>query len=183
MPKPQILLDIDGVLNTYPAKPKHMWGDDFQEHKVTDLSKGKEWTLIVGQPVIDFINEINVERADIWWHTTWQASANEVAKAFGISEFPVLDAPEYTSWDRRVAKGWWKLAAVKRTLLDAEAPVIWIDDEAGVYWIKQLHDQCKEAGLSQEGWDRLTVICPDSQSGLSKAHMAKIEHIIDEWND
>lgn len=177
--QPQILLDIDGVLNTFPQRPTHMW-DEFQEHRVSDLDTGRTFTLIIGQPVIGFLNEIHAAgHADILWHTTWQNSANEVAKAFGITEFPVLPASEFDRWIRDKARGWWKLAAVKRAMLEAEAPVIWIDDDAGMYWVRKLYQECLAEGMSEAQWELLTVICPDAQSGLSQAHMSKIMKIID----
>lgn len=72
MSRPQILLDIDGVLNTYSAYPRHMYSE-FQDHKVTDAQTGKTYTLIIAQEVIDFFNEIHAQGlVDIRWHTTWQ---------------------------------------------------------------------------------------------------------------
>ncbi len=181
MARPIILLDIDGVLNTWPAFPKHMW-DEFQEHLCTDMMTGREYRLVIGQPVIDFFNEIeHQELVDIFWHTTWQASAGIVAEAFGLPlTWSGLDAPEFDLWDRREAKGWWKLPPVKRILAQAEGPVIWIDDDAEIYWVNMLRKECLAEGID---FSRLTVICPDRRSGLSQAHLAKIEHIIDDWKD
>lgn len=174
MSKPIWLLDIDGVLNTWPKYPRHMWGDDFQEHVVCDLRTGKDFRIVVGQPVIDFINDVHVRGlVDIRWHTTWQRSANEVAKAFGLPlDLPVADAPEFDLWDRRRAKGSWKIGAARRLLESTDVPVIWTDDDLGVYWLEQM----RKEGLDL---DRLTAICPDPQSGLSSRHMRMIMQVID----
>ncbi len=178
MARPIWLLDIDGVLNTWPRTPVHAH-NEFQEHVVCDLSTGKDFRLVIAQPVIDFINEMWASGdVDLRWHTTWQKSSIEVAKAFGIAlDIPVQEAPEFDRWRQRTeGAGWWKMAAGQRILDSTDVPVIWTDDDLGVYWIEQM----KKAGTKL---DRLVKICPDPGTGLSKAHMAKIEHIIDDWKD
>lgn len=98
---------------------------------------------------------------------------------FGLPEFPVLDAPEFDAFRRNIGKGWWKLAAVQRVLMEGDGPVIWIDDDAGMYWVNVLLKQATKAGMTIEQWSRLTVIVPDAQSGLTRRHMDKIMKIID----
>lgn len=162
------LLDIDGVINraswTVPEGAFETW----IEHRVTDLSTGRSFRIRMAAEVIEFINEVHASRkANIIWHTTWQRSANEVAKAFGLPHnLPILDAPEFERWDHQNAHGWWKMQAGVRNItaaVEAGRRVIWTDDDLDFSHLRELRVDFDMA--------ELMVIAPDSAVGLTQEHL------------
>lgn len=169
--KPSWLLDIDGVISPYTLGlttrlPLHIHKDWITE-KVVD-SKGKEFKVQVARRVVDFINDVHADDlVNIIWHTTWQHDANEISRIFGLPEFPVLDAPEFETWNRRTARGWWKQAPAQRHLDSTTAPTLWTDDDLNMGWADKMS--------SPHG---LKIIAPNQHTGLTPKHLADIGNFL-----
>lgn len=162
------ILDVDGVLNPVGKKPpKHIW-KDWEEEYVTDLQTGRDWQIKIATDVIDFIKEIDYrDDVQIFWHTTWQHGANDIARIFGFPEFPVLDAPEFKTWNHRDSQGWWKMPAVERFLAVNDHDVLWIDDDLAVVHPLPTHRF------------KLEMIAPNQFTGLTPKHLKQIREFLD----
>lgn len=158
-----MLLDVDGVLNPVGRKPPKHVHKEWACHDIVD-SKGKSWPVKIALPIIEFVNMIHDDGlADIVWHTTWQQDADLISDAFGLPKFPMLDAPEFESWNHETAQGWWKLAAVQRHLDLTKAATLWIDDDLNMGWDGPLNIP-----------HGLHALAPDQWTGLTPKHLKQI---------
>lgn len=162
---PVWLCDIDGVLNAVTSKPdSNVWPRDTWR---TDVVAG--FRLHVAQPVIDFVCHVHdIGAAEVRWHTTWQNSAHEFAKAFGFPELSVQHAPEAENFD---SPTWWKKPAVFRVLYGENRRLIWTDDE--IKWM--LHENYITSNFNNEG---ALIISPTERVGLTKKHVKRISEYL-----
>lgn len=164
--RPVIFLDIDGVINSYPA-PKH--------HMIKKLGAFTNVT-VEGYPiwyhpeVIDFFNAVHSGgAADIIWLTTWRAEARtSLAPAVGLEDFPTITKSigSFHNW----SEDWWKWQGVQDFLQDNDEgrPVIWIDDELSR---PRKHDF--RARYDEDGTNSL-FITPQSCPGLTPELLEKV---------
>lgn len=164
------IFDIDGVLNPVGIKPpKYVW-KDWVEENVTDPSTGRDFPVKIACDVIDFIKEIDFrEDVQIFWHTTWQRGANDLGAIFGLPEFPVLECPEFKTWNHRNSQGWWKTPAVERFLAVNDHDVLWVDDDLAVVSPLPHHRD----GMILE------CIAPNQFTGLTPKHLKQIRKFLD----
>ncbi|MEZ0108809.1 hypothetical protein ABH920_002810 [Catenulispora sp. EB89] len=151
--KPMLLIDVDGPLNPYAAKPTRRPAG-YTTHKFLPPSWAEERKILLtllGMP------DEEVKPLRVWlnpdhgpalaalpftliWATTWQHEANEyIGPVLGLPELPVIVWPE----DRvEPADGvYWKTPEIV-AWADGR-PFAWIDDEitdADREWVSDWHD-------------------------------------------
>ncbi|NUT46333.1 MAG: hypothetical protein HOV94_03285 [Saccharothrix sp.] len=179
-----LLLDVDGPLNPYAAKPNARppgyetfrytpaggWytGRDVRRHK------GLRVWLNPGHGAL-LLELAAATGLELVWATTWSHEANTlIAPAVGLPELPVIDFPDadlerdeagHARWSR---DGGWKWSAVVRYA--AGRPLAWLDDE---------HDDtgARAAGATfdRDRADSPTLLCHvDPYRGLQPAHLDRI---------
>lgn len=129
MPKPLILIDVDGVLNPYAAKPTRR-PDGYKTIRVllpSMIEAGKP--IYRHKPLRVWLNESHGPAllklaadndAELVWATTWEDYANEhIGPAIGLPELPVI------KWGFKAKH--WKFDAVLEYVGDR--PFIWFDDD------------------------------------------------------
>jgi hypothetical protein len=175
---PVWLLDIDGVLNAIStvANPD-VWPAD-RWVRAEAACAGVRWPLLAARPVLDFVRRVHrAGRAEIRWHTTWQAEAAAVSRALGLPDFPVQPAPEFDSWQRQrlggaapVGATWWKLPAAERVVDDEGRALLWTDDDTEA----QLGPVVEEVHPLYTRPDVLLVV-PRTEVGLSPMDLLAID--------
>lgn len=123
-----ILVDVDGVLNPYAAKPcrrpagytTHRLRPSGWEHATNAL---RVWLTPDHGPLL-----LDLSRSTGWdlvWATTWHHDANRmISPRVGLPELPVIDFGAHPGTLRG-----WKYPAV--TSYCARRPLVWFDDDFG----------------------------------------------------
>lgn len=137
-----LLLDVDGPLNPYNAKP-HARPDGYHTFRYTQDGRwfsGDNARRVKGMRVWlnpahgamlrGLANETGLELA---WATTWQHEANtHIAPAVGLPALPVVEFPvadlDAGGWTRL---GGWKFPSVQAYA--AGRPLAWLDDEHAMF--------------------------------------------------
>lgn len=127
MTRPLLLIDIDGPLNPYAAKP-HRRPDGYQTHRMmTDSWRARGER----KPLRVWLNPDHGPALlglpyDLVWCTTWEAEANEwIGPHLGLPTLPHIEFPEL--WAARADGTFWKTHDVVRWA--AGRPFAWVDDE------------------------------------------------------
>lgn len=179
-----LLLDVDGPLNPYGARPHRPAGyrtywetPDGEWVSGPDPVDGHSVWLHPGHGRIlrDLADETGLE---LVWATAWRHAANErVAPAIGLDPLPVIDFPDsdmelnergYLSWR---ADGGWKWPAV--AAYAAGRPLAWLDDEHG-----DADFALARAAFERDRAGVPTLLCHvDPRFGLQERHLAEVR----EW--
>ncbi|WP_405596138.1 HAD domain-containing protein [Streptomyces sp. NBC_01410] len=137
--KPLLLIDIDGPLNPYAARPQRR-PEGYGTHRM----RPSGWTE--GKPLRVWLNpEHGVELlalADVYelvWATTWKGEANEwIGPHLGLPELPFIDWPQMHG---KAPRGtFWKTQYILEYA--AGRPFAWVDDEMTALdqeWVAQRH--------------------------------------------
>lgn len=177
-PRPVVALDVDGVLNALAPAP----GAGGVPHTVTVPAGAlPNSPFLAGGGLRDLTATIHLhpahgewirrllERADVWWATTWEGAANtHLAPLLGIDPLPVLNlragVPFGIARDRdsAAAKAW----ALTDLAEETGAPVVWVDDGnlrwAGTTWLA--------------GRGLAVPVAPDA--GLTATHRSAVEEFL-----
>jgi hypothetical protein len=176
--RPVLLLDIDGVLNLFPAR----WtlagrvkgtGPEIREHDthrvLLDDDQTVPYMLRIPQDTPSLVAQLT-EHFDIHWYTMWNTSANRVfAPLAGLPEFPhfecdwvagreEFDAARSPEWMRKY------IWIAKTPLIPGflgDRPFLWIDDdtsEVDTLWLE-----------SHPGVGVFQLITVKPHSGLTQA--------------
>jgi hypothetical protein len=94
MPKPLLLLDVDGPLNPFAAKPTQR-PDGYETHRLSPAG----WTA---KPLRVWLNPKHgpmllaiADMVDLVWATTWRDDANRIiAPLIGLPELPVIQVKQ-----------------------------------------------------------------------------------------
>jgi hypothetical protein len=133
--KPLLLLDVDGPLNPYAAKP-HRRPEGFTTRRLrptgwTDRKPLRVWLHPDhGRLLLDFTERVGME---LVWCTTWEHDANTmIGPVIGLPELPVIEF-KFTATE-------WKFNAV--AAYAAGRPLAWLDDDFKLYgrelaWFEQ----------------------------------------------
>jgi hypothetical protein len=151
--QPILLIDVDGPLNPYAAKPTQR-PDGYTTHRLLPQSwvaEQRSLLTMLGMP------NKRVKPLRVWlnpdhgpalaalpfalvWATTWEHEANEyIGPVLGLPELPVITWPE----SRTEPDGglYWKTPEI--VAWAAGRPFAWIDDEitdADQDWVRDRHD-------------------------------------------
>ncbi|HEY3751719.1 MAG TPA: HAD domain-containing protein [Pseudonocardiaceae bacterium] len=181
-----LLLDVDGPLNPYAAKPfarpggyvtyRETAAGDWVSGRLVRRRKGHRVWLNPGHGALlrSLADETGLE---LVWATAWEHAANKrIAPAIGLDPLPVIEfpAPDITRDERGRLRwrldGGWKWPGV--TAYAAGRPLAWLDDE---------HDDADYA-LARAAFDRdraeaPTLLCHvDPRYGLLTSHLDRIRN-------
>jgi hypothetical protein len=175
--RPVVALDIDGVLNPDKLMP------GYETHHVTvpaiDVPNSPFVSGGGKEPLQLQVRTWSVHRdwilsltshADVVWATTWEQAANKVyGPLLGVGPFSlgtsVEDTPPKFGQIRSGDVDGWKAMALDDNFHGT--PLVWVDDNAYKF-DGELYD-----------WDAPSlVIVPDPATGLTVAHMAKIDEFL-----
>ena len=166
-----ILLDIDGVSNPVRFLPQDSSDWQFEpSFKSTKASGG--FTLNLSREMAAAILGLG---CDIRWLTTWGHHAHfNIGMHFDWINYPVLAEPPESSGMYGGGSDWlWKPRAVMDFLKDPGDKVVWIDDDADDYV-----DHWQKHGLVLDPHNRLLVICPETNIGLTRDHIKRIDEFL-----
>lgn len=143
MPRPLVLLDVDGVLNA--LRPGDAWPDwQFGQAVADGRTYRISWSPSVVARVLRW-----AEVADVQWLTTWGHDANRSLRhLLGMPELPVAGTYTDAGQPDRISSGadshaeaapaapdqltgrWWKFDVVRRLVhTEPERPLVWLDDD------------------------------------------------------
>jgi HAD domain in Swiss Army Knife RNA repair proteins len=172
--RPQLFLDVDGVLNAFDLDPGGDVDtfDDFGLHEV-------EFEFEVGHPrtfVVCLSPAMGARLAqlavDIHWVTTWEHRADSaIAPLCGLpSGLPVLSPlDEAEEWELD-----WKFLAVRRSVEGDPRPFVWIDDDIDYFRDGRMTARDWAAGTSLPN----LLIAPESESGLLPDQLDAVEEFV-----
>lgn len=167
--KPIIVLDIDGVLNTFVPEGERTadwkWDPEFR----SDRDSGR-FLLNLSTQMAREIEKLG----ELRWLTTWiyngdQANPN-VGAHFGWN-LPLLEIlPDPNPGSPRIfqrADPWWKSRAINNLLKEEGPPVVWIDDD-----IQHFIDFGPDV---EDPHLRLFCVCPEADVGITRSHIEMIK--------
>lgn len=124
--KPLLLLDVDGPLNPYAAKP-YRRPEGYTTHRLRPSGWTERKPLRVwlhpghGAMLLDFVERAGME---LVWCTTWEHDANTmIGPVVGLPELPVIE------WGFSAIM--WKFNGVLEYA--PGRPLAWLDDDFGRY--------------------------------------------------
>ncbi|MFI8535400.1 hypothetical protein ACIGMX_34785 [Streptomyces aquilus] len=127
MARPYLLIDVDGPLNPYAAKPSRR-PEGYQTHRMRPTGWQQPWQ----KPLRVWLNPTHgpaLQRLpfDLVWCTTWTHEANDwIAPHVGLPALPVIEWPEGAQQHRTDGMFWKTEHVVKWA---AGRPFAWIDDD------------------------------------------------------
>lgn len=183
VPRPLVLLDVDGVLNALGPSPA--WEDWRSGHAVAE---GRAYPIRWSPSVVTRVLAWT-EVAEVQWLTTWGHDANtSLRHLLGMPELPVAgtyaDAPEQV-WPVPDADAhavvapaapdaltgrWWKLDVVRRLVRQEPGrPLVWVDDDLA-------RDPDVMLWTAREA--QALMIVPDPRSGLVAADLDAVDAFV-----
>jgi hypothetical protein len=166
MPKPLLLVDVDGPLNPYRGKPTKR-PEGYLTHRLTPKNWiGKPLRLWLnpehGPMLTKFAAENDMELA---WATTWEHEANTlIGPRIGLEEhWPVIEF----SGDLRVMT-LWKFAAVRDYA--AGRDLVWFDDDFSLY------PEAKDRFLQARTGSRTRLHYVSPAMGLTRADLDEVKN-------
>lgn len=126
MPKPAILLDVDGPLNPFSGKTAP---EGYTDHKMHPDSWTGPKPLTVRLNPSHGPSLVSLD-AELIWATTWEFEADEwIGCRLGLPELPVIDWIDKDYWNPEGL--YWKTKRIVSWMNEHRngVPFIWIDDE------------------------------------------------------
>ncbi|MFE9563790.1 HAD domain-containing protein [Streptomyces sp. NPDC006487] len=127
--KPLLLIDVDGPLNPYAAKPQRR-PEGYRTHRMRPTGWAQAESA---KPLRVWLNPGHgdellalAEAYELVWATTWKGEANEwIGPHLGLPELPWIDWPQMHG---RAPRGtFWKTQYILEYA--GERPFAWIDDD------------------------------------------------------
>lgn len=125
--KPLLLIDVDGPLNPYAAKPSRR-PESYQTHRMRPTGWENPWQ----KPLRVWLNPAHGPALlalpfDLAWCTTWAAEANEwIGPHIGLPKLPVVPWPDDARKEQTDGIFWKTKYVVEWA---AGRPFAWIDDD------------------------------------------------------
>lgn len=160
--KVRILLDVDGVLNAVDIWDPPDWDNWL-------IKECNGFNILHSLDMGERIAELNaVDGVEILWLTTWELEANKwIAPLFGWPNFYLAGQRDFSTMERW---NWWKFPLAKALWDKDQTPFVWLDDD--LKWEQPALDWLDEVG------DDALGISPDTNAGLTVAHMEQIEQFV-----
>ena len=164
-PPPILLLDVDGVLNAIRRDLPEGWQRGTYDG----------YQLSWDPSVIARLRELHESgRVELQWLTTWTERADELlADPMGLprglrTHSRDGETPTGFEGERRGVSGWWKLGAAQAVALDEpDRRIVWIDDD--------LAEPAEDTSTWLAANDRVLVVAPDWEKGLTHAELDRVE--------
>lgn len=172
---PILCLDVDGPLNPCPFSPERSKDWIFEPEFVSTKASGR-YRLNLSRQMANAISDLGCR---IMWLTTWGRHAHaNMGLHFDWISHPVLaerPEPEYTGmygWSA-VEDFMWKPSAMQKLLSNPGQKVVWIDDD-----IEWFLSEVNKKGIVLDPHNRLLAICPESDIGITRAHIEQIKEFL-----
>lgn len=175
-----LLLDVDGPLNPWAAKPHarpdgyvtYRYTRDRQWYSGTDVRRHKGLRVWLNPDHGALLRELARDIGyDLVWATTWMGEANRlVGPAIGLPPLPMIEfgPPEYDPTEGWKPFGGWKWRAV--LAYAAGRPVVWWDDEHHV-------GSAGRAEFEAARGETPTLLCHvNPQVGIQPSHLDAARH-------
>lgn len=169
--KPVILLDVDGPLNPWSARPGLPEG--FTEH----VTRPRGWETGKGLKVRLRASDgprLMSLGCEVIWATAWEDEANEwIGPKVGLPELPFIDWIDKNHWN--IERLHWKTKRILQwmSVHRPDVPFIWIDDEV----TRRDKDWITEFGSTGS----TTLLVPPNK-GLEDGHFARIDEWVRTWS-
>lgn len=136
--KPLLLLDIDGPLNPWEAKP-HRRPKGYSTHRMNPVDQqGESWTRIYRKPLRVWLKDAHGpqiialgEHFELVWASTWGPEANPwIGSAIGLPELEYVNfwaESKLPEKPERTNGVYWKVPHL--LAYAAGRPFAWVDDE------------------------------------------------------
>lgn len=164
-----LLLDVDGPLNPYEAKP-HRRPAGYTTHRITPAGFDPRRPLRVwlnpdhGPMLLDLARHANLE---LVWATTWQHQANEfIGPRIGLPELPVI---EFGNLNTPA----WKFTGVAEFV--GTSDFVWLDDDF------DLGDPGQRADLIDITPGNKLLRYVDPRVGITPADLDAVRTTVRDW--
>lgn len=163
-----LLLDVDGPLNPYGAKPhRRPAGYDTFRFPVASVHPRKPLRVWLRRDIGAHLLTLAAQHAfELTWATSWQHEANEfIGPAIGLPTLPVIPLPDRDRRDWHLTS--WKWDAVAEYA--AGRPLAWVDDEFHERWNLK---RCQRFAAGRAASTHLCQISP--RVGLTESDFASL---------
>ncbi len=180
MTRPALLIDIDGPLNPWAAKP-HRRPEGYSTHCLNPVGiKGERWSLgHRGKLLRVWLNESHGpellklgEMFDLVWASTWGSEANRlIGPVLGLPELEYVNfwaSSDHPEEPERVDGVYWKTPLIAEWA--AGRPFAWVDDEVREADREYLADCPGGPALLHHVSPRLGLLEPDFEALTAWAH-------------
>jgi len=184
----RIYLDVDGVLNAFPAANDKVMVTEWPLFESTYVEVGfNSYKITIARGLIEALGNLSArDDVEIVWLTTWrEAAVNALCPAFdipGTNWTVVTDGEPVEGYQRRFSDySWWWKAQAMATHLDANPvdQVVWLDDDQPVF------TDAVNFIVNRYGDTDFLLIAPITEYGLTKQDIKKITAFTDgvdiEW--
>ncbi|AVH98356.1 MULTISPECIES: HAD domain-containing protein [Streptomyces] len=158
MTKPLLLIDVDGPLNPYAAKPERR-PEGYETHRMSPTG----WTG--AKPLRVWLNPDHggellalAEAYELVWATTWKGEANDwIGPPLGLPVLPYIDWPQMHG--KAPLGTFWKTQYILEYA--AGRPFAWVDDDITPYDREHVERNHLAAALLLRVDERIGLIRPD----------------------
>ncbi|GGR30064.1 hypothetical protein GCM10010497_35680 [Streptomyces cinereoruber] len=158
MTKPLLLIDVDGPLNPYAAKPERR-PEGYETHRMSPTG----WTG--AKPLRVWLNPDHggellalAETYELVWATTWKGEANDwIGPPLGLPVLPYIDWPQMHG--KAPLGTFWKTQYILEYA--AGRPFAWVDDDITPYDREHVERNHLAAALLLRVDERIGLIRPD----------------------
>ncbi|MFC7923466.1 HAD domain-containing protein [Streptomyces cinereoruber] len=158
MTKPLLLIDVDGPLNPYAAKPERR-PEGYETHRMSPTG----WTG--AKPLRVWLNPDHgsellalAEAYELVWATTWKGEANDwIGPPLGLPALPYIDWPQMHG--KAPLGTFWKTQYILEYA--AGRPFAWVDDDITPYDREYVERNHLAVALLLRVDERIGLIRPD----------------------
>jgi hypothetical protein len=184
----RIYLDVDGVLNAvrarFPSETESGWSEDSWR-----LQEINGFPIRWSTELVDELNTLVADGAEIRWLTTWCELAGEmIAPALGLKGGEDWLLTDGVTTDLRMMadfgrRGWWKLDAFERDaadLVENGGKAVWLDDDHAHERINS-YDGLRSRLVEDLGrGGQLLLFAPFTDTGLTRKDLESIRAFFEE---
>lgn len=162
-----LFLDFDNVVSSdalFPPRTETGWLGEWTRMVLDGM------TIMFSHELIAEITRLS-ERDDlnIIWVTDWEEGTEDISRITGLPVFPFLGMRED---DMYTVDPWWKLRYIQEAWEAIGSRIIWLDDNIPG------NTQAREWVKQERAGERLFVIAPVNNWGLTREHISQIEDFL-----